>query len=183
MAKKETIQADVETPVKMPDQPKVLTQKQQAIKQFVDSAKKEPPRIEDVKDLSIRIEMEIPKGVARGPEYEYAWLSIADMDKDLYSGSKWEIVTRTNHSHVPERTFGLDGAITYRGQNILAFCYRDTYDAEQKAIVDAFNSKTDSTLKKNEEATEEVATVDSTNLGRVHTEEALPTGDTDFGET
>lgn len=120
-----------------------LTPEQQRIAGYVGTSKADAPRVEAVRDLSTRIEMEVPKAVIKGSEYVYAWLSVADLGVSLSTGTKWELVTRHNHSHAPERFFGLDGAITYKGQNILAFCFRDIQEAEEAAIVAEYNKKTD----------------------------------------
>ncbi len=128
---------------------------QQQVAGYASTAAKEPPKISDVKELFARIEMEIPQGVARGPEYDYAWLDVNELSS--LNGGKWEIVNRNNHSHASDRVFDASGGILYRGQNILAFCYREVREAEQKAIVDAYNAKTEKITKTNEQAVEGTA--------------------------
>lgn len=160
MAKKDT------TSLPEPDYSK-LTPAQQRIAGFVQTAKKDAPKVEHVEDLYTRIEMEVPKQVIKGSEYAYAWLAVDGLDEALHSGSKWEIVTRSNHSHVPERYFGLDGAITYKGQNILAFCYRAVREAEDAAIVKAYNEKTERITETKEQVPEgEAARVDPGSTGK-----------------
>lgn len=137
-----------------------LTPEQQRIAGFVSTAKKDAPRVDAVVDLFSRVEMEIPKEVIKGSEYAYAWLAVDNLNVSLASGSKWELVTRSNHSHVPDRFFGMDGGITYKGQNILAFCYRDIQEAEEQAIVKAYNEKTERFTQKTDRVKEgEVAMV------------------------
>lgn len=144
-----------------------LTPTQQRTAGFVKTAKDDAPKVEHVEDLYTRIEMEVPKAVIKGVEYSYAWLAVDNLDEALHSGSKWEIVTRNNHSHAPERFFGLDGAITYKGQNILAFCYRAVRDAENEAIVRAYNQKTDRMVATQEQVPEgEAARVDPGSTGK-----------------
>jgi hypothetical protein len=155
-----------EVKLEMPSMAK-LTPTQQLVSAYVTTAKKEPPRVEITSELNLKIEMDVPRDLKRGPEYEYAWLSIQDIDKDLYSGSKWEIVTRNNHSHAPDRYFGADGAVTYRGQNILAFCYRDAYEAEQRDILRRFNQKVDEKIEPTDRIKEDVAVADINSLGAV----------------
>jgi len=150
----------------MPSKDRVLTPTQQIIHSYVTTAKKEPPRVEITNELNLKIEMEVPKDLKRGPEYVYAWLSIQDIDKDLYSGSKWELVTRNNHSHAPDRHFH-DGAVMYRSQNILAFCYRDVYEAEQRDILRRFNQKVDEKIEPTDKIREDVAVADINSLGAV----------------
>ena len=122
-----------------------LTPMQQKVSAFVDSASKDPafPEITDVRRVMEKTELEIPKGVSRGPEYDYCWLSIDNLDGGslITSGGKWEIVTRSNHSHVQDRLFGLNGGITYKGQNILAFTLRSLKEAEEKSIINDYNQK------------------------------------------
>lgn len=120
-----------------------LSPTQQRVAEFVKTANPEPPEVEVGKDFTTKIAMEIPKEVIRGPEYSYAWLAIDGIDQHLHTGSKWELVTRSNHGYAPERFFGLDGAITFKGQNILAFCHRHVQEAEQAAIVSDYNKKTE----------------------------------------
>jgi len=144
-----------------------LTPTQQLVSSYVSTAKADPPKIDVENERSSRVDMAVPKEVIKGPEYEYAWLSTQDIDKDLYSGSKWEIVTRNNHSHAPDRYFGADGAVTYRGQNILAFCYRDAYEAEQRDILRRFNQKVDEKIEPTDKIKEDVAVADINSLGAV----------------
>ena len=155
-----------EKAVTIPTDDTNLSRIQQEISGYVKTAKKEPPKITDIQDLFTRIEMEVPKGVKRGPEYDYCWLSIEDLSS--ISGTKWEIVNRSNHSHAPQRLFDRAGAILYKGQNILAFCYREVRELEQAAIIKAFNDKTDSMTAKKDRASEhEVRNIPITAAGGV----------------
>lgn len=129
-----------------------LNPTQQKVVGYVSSAKKEPPRVTDVKDLFTKIEMAVPLEVKRGPEYCYAWLSIDDLDGPL--SGKWELVNRNNHSHVPSRLFDASGGILYKGQNILAFCYRESRELEEAEIVKHYNDKTAKIEKIEEQAVE-----------------------------
>jgi len=139
---------------------------QQEISGYVTTAKKEPPKITDVRELFNKVEMAVPKGVSRGPEYSYCWLGIGDLSS--ISGTKWEIVNRSNHSHAPQRMFDRAGAILYKGQNILAFCYTEARELEQAAIVADFNSKTDVITKPQENASDrEVRNIPIANAGNI----------------
>jgi hypothetical protein len=162
-----------EAPAIAPDQSK-LSPIQQRVFGYVSTAKKDPPRITDVNELFRKIEMAIPDGVSRGPEFDYAWLSI----EDLYSisGSKWEIVNRNNHSHVPNRLFDASGGILYKGQNILAFCYRETRELEQAAIVKHYNDKTNRITEVKERAVEgAVSMIDEKSAGTVFNSGSIDT--------
>lgn len=154
---------------------------QQQVAGYSSTAKKEPPRIGSVKDLYTRIEMEVPKCVSRGPEYVYAWLAVADISS--MNGTKWEIVTRSNHSHVEDRVFDMSGAILYKGQNYLAFCHREDQEAEQRAIEDNFNAKTERQIKTEEQAVEgDIHRIDPGSAGKVVNEVMADTSpmDDDF---
>jgi len=162
-----------------------LTPAQQRIAGFVDTAKDDAPKVEHVDDLYQRTEMEVPKEVIKGSEYAYAWLAVDGLDQMLHAGSKWELVTRTNHSHVPERFFGLDGAITYKGQNILAFCYRAARDSEEADVVKAYNAKTDRITETQEQVPDgKAARVDPGSTGKaVQAAVVNPDEEYDFAET
>jgi len=154
----------------LPEHPVVeqskLSPLQQRVSGYVSSARKEPPKITDVNELYRKIEMAIPEGVSRGNEYAYAWLSI----DDLYSinGSKWEIVNRNNHSHAPDRVFDASGGILYKGQNILAFCYREAMELEHASIVKHYNDKTNRITSKRERAVEgSVSMIDEKSAGPI----------------
>ena len=153
---------------------------QQQVAGYVDTAKKDPPKITDVKERFTRIEMEIPTGVSKGAEYDYAWLSVEDLHS--INGSKWEIVNRNNHSNAPDRVFDASGGILYRGQNILAFCYRSVIEAERDAIVAAYNSKTEKITETNEQAVEGTAQrIDPGSAGKVVNEVTVdPASQDDF---
>ncbi len=165
-----------------PDMAK-LTPEQQRIAGYVSTAKKDPPKlkIENIEEMFTRVEMEVPKDVIRGPEYSYAWLAVDGLSSSVYTGSKWEIVTRSNHSHAPDRYFGQDGAITYKGQNILAFCYREIQDAEEAAIVKDYNQKTEKATETKEVVEEGASRVDPGATGKVFNEVDLPDDGNDFG--
>ena len=157
---------------------------QQRVAGYVQTAKKDAPKpsIELIKENFSKIEMEVPKEVTTGmAEYSYAWLSIEDLASAVYPGSKWEIVTRNNHSHVNSRTFGDDGAITYKGQNILAFCYRYVQEAENEAIVSDFNAKTEQMTDTKSVVSEGAARVDPSLTGKVFEQQVLnPDEEFDF---
>ena len=182
---KSTQEENATMPGFVPDMPK-LSPQQQRIAEFVRTAKDDAPKIEIGRDLFAKIAMEVPKEVQRGPEYSYAWLAINDIDQTLHTGSKWELVTRGNHSHVPDRYFGPDGAITYKGQNILAFCHRHIQEAEEAAIVKSYNDKTERITRPQEQVKEgEVARLgDLKTAGRVvHASDLNPDETYDFAET
>lgn len=125
--------------------PQGLTQEQQKIAGLVRASETEAPTLEDLATViehDQRMAMSVPKGVQR-KEFRYKWLSIDDMERDLYShGGIWVIVNRMNHSHVRSDIFGIEGAITYRGQNILAYCRKEVTDAINKRTADNYNNKT-----------------------------------------
>lgn len=163
---------------KIEEAPRVLTPDQQRIRNLVDSSPKEAPVIEGYKDNFHVDLLAVPDFVKKGDEYDYAWLSLAELDKDLYHGSKWAIVSRINHPHVPrERWDDATGGITFRGQNILAFCRRETREAEQKAIVDSFNKRTESALKVKDQAQETPGMIEPGTGGMVTVEEAIDPGE------
>ena len=156
----------------LPEQPSIamdqskLTPTQQKVVGYLSGAKQDPPRITDVRDLFVKIEMEVPAIVRRGPEFDYAWLAVDDLDGPL--SGKWELVNRSNHSHVPSRMFDASGGILYKGQNILAFCYREARELEQAAIVKHYNDKTAKIEKIQETAVEgQVTRVDPDKAGTV----------------
>ena len=168
--------------------PANLTQAQQKVAGFVRAAEKDAPGASDITEIienDARIAMAVPQGVRR-QEFDYAWLSIEDIERDLFShGGKWVLVTRSNHSHVPDSFFGMDGAITYRGQNILGFCKREVTEAIEKRISDSFNQKSRSA--KNKFANHQgiiVEETDGRDAGRIIGNEALATdADYDFDAT
>ena len=127
------------------EKPVAMTERQIKINNFVNADSNSAiPTLSDVTDViesDTRIEMSIPKGVAR-PEFSYMWLPIDAMEKYLYSqGGLYVLVTRSNHSHVPDHMFGLDGGITYHGQNILGFCRREITDTIQDRVIQSYNRK------------------------------------------
>lgn len=162
-----------------------LNPQQQRIAEFVKTASKEPPKYEIGDDLNVAQAMAVPDDVVRGPEYAYAWLAIDGIEYQLSTGTKWELVTRVNHSHVPDRYFGLDGAITYKGQNILAFCLKAIRDKEDELIVRRYNAKTDRVVKKTDRIKEgEVACLgDIKQAGKmVQSDELTPNEKYDYAE-
>ena len=161
----------------MPEKPldmSKLSPIQQQVSGYTTTAKNDPPRLSDVKENFTRIEMEIPKGVQRGPEFDYAWLSINELAG--ISGSKWEIVNRNNHSHVPDRLFDASGGILYKGQNILAFCYREVRDYEQSLITKSYNDKVGKITEMKDRATEDsIGRIDPKTAGSVVRESLVDT--------
>jgi len=124
--------------------PKVLlTPEQQRIQALVDSASKEAPVIEDIKELGVKLEMVIPPTITKTrPEHSFKWAAINQLEQDLTKfGGIWEIVTQVNHSFIPRGLFGINGAITYMGQNILVFTRRKITDQINAATIRDFNLK------------------------------------------
>ena len=120
-----------------------LTPGQQRVNNFVKTAEKFPPKLKDVDVLfeHQRPELEVPK-VIKKKGYVYSWPAIDDIERALHQyGGIWVIVTRTNHPHVPESFFGLDGAITYKGQNILCFCREEVIRMRNETTAAEFNRK------------------------------------------
>lgn len=120
----------------------ILSAEQQRISALVESSKAD---FSDVKitDYIRRIEMEIPK-VVKKSEYAYRWIWVGNLDKELINmGGIFEIVNRTNHSNVPSKLFGITGAITYKGENILCFTKRDLAKGIATHEIGEFNKKTD----------------------------------------
>lgn len=161
-----------------------LTPEQQRVAEYVKTAKDKPPELEIGKDHFTRIEMEVPQEVIKGAEYKYAWLPIDGLEAYVNGGSKWEIVTRSNHFHAPQRLFGQDGAITYKGQNILGFCFRSVVDAEEKAIVEEYNRKTDQITEPQDSVKEgEVARLgDPKSAGKAVQTADLPESEPDYAD-
>ena len=136
----------------MPE-PVILTTEDKALYEHVNSQEVDPPRIkiEDIVERVSGIEMEVKPFIHKGAEYSYAWLDKADLNGPTAPGEKWMIVNRSNHSHVPSRFFH-QGCIQYKNQNVLAFCYREYVEMEQKVIVDAYNAKTEKITRTEDQA-------------------------------
>lgn len=181
------VEAPAPAPAAMPSAP--MTQTQTKVSGFIRAAEMEAPGPTDITDIiehDFKEAMAVPPGVAR-PEFDYCWLSIDDMEKDLYSqGGKWVLVTRSNHSHVPDSFFGMDGGLTYRGQNILGYCRKEVTQALEKRTADSFNRKTQQARNKMSKHGHGI-TVEETDMnkaGGVVGSEALATdAGYDFGET
>jgi hypothetical protein len=176
MAKTETKQKGMPTGAVGKSDESLLTPVQQTVLKHIRSAPQDPPkmRIEDIRDRFHRVEMEVPKSVIKGPEYSYAWLSIEKLNNGGYEGSKWAVVTRSNHSHAPESIFSLkEGGILYGGQNILAFCYKEVRDAEQAVIIKDYNQKTERATETKEVVGESAAVVDPAAAGKVFSEQVI----------
>jgi len=133
-----------DAPAKQEPTPKVLmSEDQQRLAALVDAAGKDAPKVEDVKDLFVRLEMVIPKIIRDGyPERSYRWVDTDELEKNLTMfGGYWELVNRQNHPKVDDRLFGIHGGITYRNQNVLCFTRRAITDAIEKRTIDEFDFK------------------------------------------
>ena len=120
----------------------ILTATQQRIAALASSADDKFPDIK-ITDYIKRTEMEIPN-VVKKPEFAYRWIYEGNLDKELVKmGGIFEIVTRNNHSHVPDKLFGITGAISYKGENILCFTSRSIAKNIEKYKIDTFNRKTE----------------------------------------
>lgn len=129
--------------------PKVLMSVQdQRIAALVSNARgaKEMPFVTDVNELAPQLLMMIPKGITK-PEFGYRWAALDNIDGYLISsGGIWEVVTRSNHSHVDDALFGTSGAILFKGQNILLFTRRQTAELQEQAALRDINKKTEAAL-------------------------------------
>lgn len=127
-----------------PTAPVMLSGTQQRIRGLVARAKRDAPLLEDVKELTVRIEMLIPPEIRRAyPERIYRWGAIDDLERSLsqYDGA-WEIVAAINHEKlIPMKLFDIDGAITYKGQNILIFTRRSIGEAQLNRTIKEFDFK------------------------------------------
>ena len=120
----------------------IFTAEQQRIASLVESADTSFPEIE-VSEYLKRTEMEIPRSVKK-PEFSYRWIWEGNLNKELHSmGGIFEIVTRSNHSHASSKLFGIMGAITYKGENILCFTRKKIASDIANQITADFNRKTE----------------------------------------
>ena len=127
----------------------ILTSKEQEIRSMVERATDGPPKIENVTELYRRVEMQIPEEIRR-PECVYRWLAADNLQKETVGNRRrWEIVTRSNHSHAPTAWFGDSGAIQYGSDAVLCFQWRDQAEAMQAQIEKDFNINADKLLNPN----------------------------------
>ena len=155
--KEETVPVEEKATASIPNTTKldrpVLTPAQQRVNNFVRTAEAEPPDLPDVTILfeQTRPELEVPKAVKK-KGYVYCWAAIDSIENALHQyGGVWVIVTRLNHPHVPESFFGLDGAITYKGQNILCFCRESIIRMRDEKTAAAYNRKATRAAQKTSE--------------------------------
>jgi len=127
--------------------PMTLSDRDRELRHFTETAKDEPGRI-SVEDLNPAILMAIPEDVAR-PECSYKWAARDMMSQELSeNGRMWQIVTRSNHGHVPARHFDLaTGAILYNGQNVLVYTWKDNAEALKNKHRKEFDFKSKSLMK------------------------------------
>ncbi len=137
-----------EEPTDRPQATTVLTPEQARINALVQQAG-DVPVIENVKDLFHTEQAAIPMRirVAR-TDLSYRWLDTHDLENSLHNfGGIWEIVTRANHSHLPESYFGMDGAISYKASVLLGFTSRDITDQVNDATVKALSLRIDKSVE------------------------------------
>lgn len=126
----------------VPEKKVILTPEQQRISNMVDATKNDFSSI-DIKEHLKRVEMEVPKGIKK-PEFAYRWIHEGNLDKvSIESGGIFEIVTRSNHSHIPDKLFDMRGTIHYKRENILCFTRKDISDKIAAYRIDEFNKKTE----------------------------------------
>lgn len=166
---------------------KHLSQQEQEIRSLVDRAGDGPPVVEDIHELSKKKEMEIPTDIKRS-ECAYRWLSTDNLHKEtLGNKRKWEVVTRSNHSHIHPSYFGDHGAIMYGADSVLCFTWREGAEAVQKQIEREFNFAADQAINPNPQKIhgaggKEMAIieqVDGSKMGPAHRTDEL-TSDSDF---
>ena len=114
----------------------ILSEQQQFIAGLVEAAEDAAPRI-DITELSTRVMMLIPSIIKKArPEFGYKWASIDHLQSELHTfGGMWEVVARINHGHLPERLFGPEGSIMYKGQSILVFTRRSITDHLERQVI------------------------------------------------
>ena len=138
----ETVTEDFKKEEEKQENKVIFTATQQRISALASAADDKFPDIK-ITDYIKRIEMEIPS-IVKKPEYAYRWIYEGNLDKELVKmGGIFEIVTRNNHSHVPSKLFGITGAISYKGENILCFTSRSIAKNIEKYKTDEFNKKTE----------------------------------------
>lgn len=137
-------QTTVESQAPPSTPPVLLSGTQQRVRGLVARAKKDAPLLEEVKELSVKTEMAIPPEIKKAyPERIYRWGALDDLEKSLsqYDGA-WEIVAAVNHEKIlPLKLFDIDGAITYKGQNILIFTRRSIGQAQLDRTIKEFDFK------------------------------------------
>lgn len=125
------------------DTPKVLmSESQQKIAALVEAAG-DAPVVEDVRELSVRLKMVIPKIIKENnPDRAYRWIALENIDQELpQNGGVWVPVNRMNHPKVDPGLFGVHGGITYKNQNILCFTRRAIPEAIEKRTIEEFDLK------------------------------------------
>lgn len=127
--------------------PVVLTEQQAAVKALAGQGGDIPaaPTVEELRELSARMEMSIPKKFTR-PEFMYHYKDMTGVAAELVaSGGIWQVVTRTNHSHIPSAWFhpGM-GAVVYR-DCVLCFARREWREHHQSEIRKSMSMRMDAT--------------------------------------
>jgi hypothetical protein len=88
--------------------------------------------VEELRELSARVEMSIPAKFKRA-EFIYYYKDMAALGQELVrNGGIWQVVTRSNHSHIPGSWFhpGM-GAVVYR-DTVPCFARREWEEHAQK---------------------------------------------------
>jgi len=125
----------------------MLTPEEMRIKSLADAASEKGPIIENLEERFQRIEMEVPKHYKKA-EFAYRWIARDNIDRELFTnGGLFEIVTRSNHSHIPVKDFRANGAIMYSTDLILCFTRRQISDVVQKRTIEDFNLKADDKIQ------------------------------------
>ena len=128
-------------PSSLPDASLVLGPDQRRLAGLVAAAGDDAPMVENIDELFSKDPLKIPKGVPR-PENAYKWVDVKKLEQQLhYNGGIYEIVTRSNHSHVPSGMFGLNGGIMLGMGNILCFTRQKYVDIKNEMIARRFDLK------------------------------------------
>lgn len=122
----------------MPE-PMTLSDRDRELRHFTETATQEPSRV-TLRDLAPAQLMAIPEEITR-PELAYKWAARDLLAQELSENKKmWQIVTRSNHSHVPGRYFDLaTGAILYNGLNVLVYTWKENTEALKEKHRHAFD--------------------------------------------
>lgn len=129
----------------MPETPAIsgiMSEEQKRIYQAVKTAAM-PKMFDSVEELAPRLVMQVPSVFkTEYPEWDYGWADVNDLSATLdESEGQWAVVTRTNHSKIPDRYFDLaTGGVLYKGQNILIFRYKKTTELLEKKNILAFKA-------------------------------------------
>ncbi len=118
--------------------PVMFSNSQLEVMKLVGNAPRSTGEIEIIKEPMTR-RLVFPDKVCK-PEFNYRWISIDGADREIQMHG-WNVVTKSNHSGVKKGLFDTTGAITFQGQNVLAFRPKQIGDEEKKKKAQMFSSR------------------------------------------